>query len=136
VLRPAAIGSFGVQTCSPEFPVSICVPVFSNNAMVIPTAIHQLVCAAHKASLRFLKPLSAEDVTVLHCDVPRMPSYVHWLHVFVKVSSSACILRTADNEARRSSFLRDRSTEYEAAGLLLEEVIVIRVAFPAAGCML
>jgi hypothetical protein len=103
--------------------VSLCLsPVFSNNAMVLPTAIHQLLCAAHKVSLRFLKPVSSRDIISLHCDVPRMPSYLHWLHMFVKIASTSCGLRTADCEAKRTSFFRERSTEYEAAGLLLEEV--------------
>ena len=97
--------------------------VFTNNAMVIPTAVYALNAALHTVATKHLPRQTAHSVLVssLRTVPERVVGHLQWQHVFVKVASIASMHLTLEGD-RRLSLFRDKSGDFAIVPLLLEEV--------------
>ncbi len=95
--------------------------VYTNNAMVIPTAVTTMLAAVHKATLPFLPPPPDTAFATLLTTPARATAHMLWQLEFLKVAGMACCQLTKDHD-RRISLFRDKIPEQSAVALLLEEV--------------
>lgn len=100
--------------------------VYTNNAMVIPTAVTTMLAAVHKATFPFLPPPPDTAFATLLTTPARATAHVLWQLEFLKVAGMSCCQLTKDHD-RRSSLFRDKIPEQSAVALLLEEVGVYAV---------